>query len=245
MRLNEAEDLETRNDLIVAHMGLVKVLASRLARRVPAQVEIGELVSAGVVGLVDAATRYRPSLGVPFSAFARRRVHGAMLDSLRELDWAPRSVRKMRRDIDAAVARARYALHREPTDREVAEELSVSETEYRKMSEQVRALDVVGTRDSNRHDAQAQLFDGALDPEENAYERVERAELRAHLSRAILELPPRDRQVLSLYYEHELTLAEIGVVLGVGESRVCQLRTQATTRLRTRLRQTLQLGEPR
>src|SRR4051812_4963333 len=99
--------LAERNQRVLDHVGLVKALASRLARRVPAQVEVNELIAVGMVGLIDAAGRYESSLGVPFDAFARRRVHGAMLDSLRSLDWAPRSVRKLRRDVDAAIARLR------------------------------------------------------------------------------------------------------------------------------------------
>lgn len=246
MRMKAAEtSVEARNDLIVAHLGLVKMLACRLAKRVPSQVEVGELISAGVIGLVDAAQRYQPSLGVPFDAFARRRVHGAMLDSLRGLDWAPRSVRKMRRDVDAAIAKVRHATQREPSEDEIAKELHVNETEYRKMLEQVRSLDLGAVRESRSSERQSQWIDLAIDPDESPYERIERAELREHLARAILELPERERYVLSMYYEHELTLAEIGAVLGVGESRVCQLRTQATARLRSRLRETLQIAEAR
>ena len=246
MRVIEAETaVEARNQLVVAHLGLVKVLASRLARRVPSQVEVSELVSAGIVGLVDAARRYEPSLGVPFDAFARRRVHGAMLDSLRGLDWAPRSVRRMRRDLDGAIAKLRGQTQREPTEEEVAKELNLDETAYHRMLDQVRALDVGAVRQANPKGATSLVLELAIDPDESPYQRIERAELRKHLARAIAELPERERKVLALYYEHELTLAEIGEVIGVGESRVSQIRTQATARLRSRLRETLQIGVPR
>ncbi|MEQ1908923.1 MAG: sigma factor, partial [Vicinamibacterales bacterium] len=105
-------DLETRDRLVMEHVGLVRALAGRLAHRVPSQVEVSELISVGVLGLIDAASRFKPSLGVPFDAFARRRIHGAMLDALRDLDWAPRSVRKMGRTMDGTVARLRHELGR-------------------------------------------------------------------------------------------------------------------------------------
>jgi RNA polymerase sigma factor for flagellar operon FliA len=237
--------LDARNGLIVAHLGLVKALASRLARRVPSQVEMSELVSAGILGLVDAARRYEPALGVPFDAFARRRVHGAMLDSLRGLDWAPRSVRRMRRELDAAIAKLRSTLRREPTDAEIASELKLDTAGYERLLNQVRTLDLGVVRQSAGEDGCVPALEIALDPDEGAHARIERAELREHLARALVELPERERRVLALYYEHELTLAEIGAVIGVSESRVSQLRTQAVARLRSRLRVTLQLGEAR
>jgi RNA polymerase sigma factor for flagellar operon FliA len=246
MRVSQTKaSVDKRNSLIVAHLGLVKALALRLAKRVPAQVEVNELVSAGVIGLVDAASRYEPSLGVPFDAFARRRVHGAMLDSLRGLDWAPRSVRRMRRDLDEAIARLRSTLAREPEAQEIAKELGLTEPEYDRMLDQVRALDVGAIRQQSAGNGGASILELAIDPQEGALERIERAELREHLVKALQGLPERERRILSLYYEHELTLAEIGAVIGVGESRVSQLRTQAIARLRSRLRETLQLSEAR
>jgi len=235
-------DLAVRNQLVVEHVGLVKVLASRLAQRVPSQVEVNELVSAGMVGLIDAAGRYRPALGVPFDAFARRRVHGAMLDSLRNLDWAPRSVRKMRRDVDATINRLRHELAREPEGAEIANALNVSEAEYDKMLDQIRAVDIGTMRQLDAGTSDSPMMEVAIDPGEGQQVLLERAEMKQHLARAISELPERERQILSLYYHEELTLAEIGQVIGVGESRVSQLRTQAIARLRGRLRETLQTG---
>ena len=233
------------NQLVLEHVGLVKALASRLAQRVPSHIELNELVSVGLMGLVEAARRYQPSLGVPFDAFARRRVHGAMVDSLRGMDWAPRSVRRMRRDVDGAISRVRHQLNREPTDLEIAGALSVSEPEYHRMLDQIRAVDLAAIRQLESGPDEQSLLDVAFDPEEGPHALLERAEMREHLARAILEIPERERHILSLYYEHELTLAEIGEVIGVGESRVSQLRTQAIARLRSRLRESLQIGEVR
>jgi RNA polymerase sigma factor for flagellar operon FliA len=246
MRMRTAEpNIDACNQLVLAHVGLVKALAARLAQRVPSHIELNELVSVGMMGLVEAARRFEPALGVPFDAFARRRVHGAMVDSLRGMDWAPRSVRRMRRDVDSTIAKVRHHINREPTDLEIASALSVTEKDYRRMLDQIRAVDLAAIRQLESGPDEQSLLDVAFDPEDGPHVRLERAEMREHLARAILQIPPRERQILSLYYEHELTLAEIGEVIGVGESRVSQLRTQAIARLRSRLRETLQLSEVR
>lgn len=233
----EAVDVETRDRLVMQHVGLVKALASRLAHRIPAQVELSELISVGVLGLIDAAGRYQPALGVPFDAYARRRIHGAMLDALRELDWAPRSLRKMRRRVDATVAQLRHDLKREPAGTEIAAALQMSESEYERVLDQLRAADLAIVRRSST-DGRDEL-EVAVDPEEGPHAHLERSELRAMLADAIRELPERERHILAMYYHEELTLAEIGQVIGVGESRVSQLRTQAIARLRAGLGVTL------
>jgi len=242
----EEARLRQRNQLVVQHIGLVKSIARRMAQRVPSQVEVSELMGVGMIGLVDAAGRYEPSLGVPFEAYARRRVHGAMLDSLRRLDGVPRAVRRQRREVDAAISRLRHELQREPTEEEIAQALHLSPEEYERALRQVQLAEAASVRpiDSGAGDASS-LLEFAVDPEEGPQVRLERAELKQHLARAIAELPDRERQILALYYQEELSLAEIGEVIGVGESRVSQLRTQAIARLRTRLRETLQLTDLR
>jgi RNA polymerase sigma factor for flagellar operon FliA len=233
------EDLNTRDKLVMEHVGLVKAMAGRLANRLPSQVEVSELISVGVLGLIDAAGRFNPALGVPFGAFARRRIHGAMLDALRDLDWAPRALRKMRRDVDGAIARLRSELGREPESGEIAAVLNVSEPEYDRMLDELRGADLAAIRQTSNGNRPGAL-EVAVDPGDGPHCRLERQELREHLARAIVRLPERERQILALYYEEELTLAEIGQVIGVGESRVSQLRTQALARLRSLLSDTLQ-----
>lgn len=235
MRMTMPEpDFETRDRLVMEHVGLVRALAGRLAHRVPSQVEVSELISVGVLGLIDAASRFKPTLGVPFDAFARRRIHGAMLDALRDLDWAPRSVRKLGRTMDGTVARLRHELGREPEEKEIAGALNVSESEYGRILDQLKTAELATIRQSTNEDGTSSL-EVAVDPGEGPYARLEREELRQLLAEAITELPDRERQILALYYQEELTLAEIGEVIGVGESRVSQLRTQAIGRLRSRL----------
>jgi RNA polymerase sigma factor FliA len=239
------EERTDRDQLVLQHVGLVKALAQRLAQRLPAQVEMTDLVSVGVLGLIDAATRYKASTGVPFEAFARRRVQGAMLDALRDLDWAPRSLRKMRRDLDSAIGRLRHELKREPNDVEIAAAMNLSETEYDRLLDQVKSLELGALRQLDAPNQEGgSLLELVIDPEEGPEARLERRELREHLARALATLPDRERQILALYYEEELTMAEIGAVIGVCESRVSQLRSLALSRLRASLRESLGQAVP-
>lgn len=235
-----APDLEQRDALVMAHTHLVRSMANRLGRRVPSHVELSELVSVGVLGLIDAAMRYQPALGVPFDAFARRRIHGAMLDSLRRLDRVPRSLRRLQRRVDGTLTELRHMLGREPEESEIAAALGVEPLEYEEMLEELRWADVAMVRSSGTDDEGTDLLELALDTDEGPYQKLERAELRAGLARALGELPERERQILALSYEKELTLAEIGQVMGVSESRISQLRAQAVTRLRSMLHEWLQ-----
>jgi RNA polymerase sigma factor FliA len=229
-------DPEARDRLVLAHVSLVKILAQRLAHRLPPSVELNELMSVGVLGLVEAANRYQPALGVPFDAFARRRIHGAMLDALRNLDWVPRSVRRLRRELDGTVARLRQELGHEPGEAEIAQAMQLTPAQFDKAVEELRAVEVASIRalDALGPDGES-LLNVAVDPGEGPAAEFERGELRKQLARAIDVLPERERQILALSYEEELTLAEIGQVLGVSESRVCQLRSLALSRLRTAL----------
>ena len=232
MTIAPAVDPAQRDALVMAHVDLVKALASRLGRRLPSQVELSELISVGVLGLIEAANRYQPSLGVPFDAFARRRINGAMLDALRGLDWVPRSLRKLQRDVDGAVTNLRHTLGREPEAEEIAAALGVSPREYDTKLDELRLAEVAVLQPAGTSEDSLDLLDVAVD-EQGPYRQLERRELRARLAAAITELPERERQILAMSYEQEMTLAEIGQVIGVGESRVSQLRTQAVVRLRS------------
>ena len=233
-----------RNNLVVENLALVKSLAQRLVQRLPSQVSVEDLISAGVLGLIEAAGRYQPSLGVPFQAFARRRVQGAMLDALRDLDWAPRSLRRLRRDVDAAVSTVRGRTGGEPEQAAIAAELGLSVDEFERTLEQLRTLEIATALELDAPTGDGMtLIEFCMDPGESALETIERDELRTHLARAVEQLPERERHILTLYYEEEMTLAEIGAAIGVCESRVCQLRGVAVSRLRTLLRTSLGLPE--
>jgi RNA polymerase sigma factor for flagellar operon FliA len=229
----------TRDALVMGHVDLVRSMASRLGRRLPSQVEVSELVSVGVLGLIEAANRYQPGLGVPFDAFARRRIHGAMLDALRGLDWVPRSLRRLQRELDEALSRLRHTLGREPEPSEIAAALGLSVAEYEAKLDDLRLADLAAVQPATAGvDEGADLLDVAID-EDGPYGQLERRELRARLVAALKRLPDRERRILALSYQQELTLAEIGAVIGVGESRVSQLRTQAIARLRSLMREWL------
>jgi len=234
-----AVDPAVRDHLVMTHVDLVKAMASRLRRRLPSQVEVSELVSVGVLGLIDAATRYQPTLGVPFDAFARRRIQGAMLDALRGLDWVPRSVRKMQRQSEEITARLRQSLGREPESEEIAAAMGMSIDDYTHLLDEIRTIEVAVARPSQSDGEPTSLIDLVIDTGSGQQVQLERAELRQQLALALRQLPERERHVLSLSYVQELTLAEIGKVLGVGESRVSQIRTQAILRLRSLLRPAL------
>ena len=238
-----AVDPAVRDQLVMTHVDLVKAMACRLRRRLPAQVEVSELVSVGVLGLIDAATRYQPTLGVPFDAFARRRIQGAMLDALRGLDWVPRSVRKMQRQSEEVTARLRQSLGREPETEEIAAAMGVSLDDYTHFLDEVRTVEVAVARPAQADGEPTSLIDLVIDSGSGQQVQLERAELRQHLARALRQLPERERQVLSLSYVQDLTLAEIGKVFGVGESRISQIRTQGILRLRSLLRPALATKE--
>ena len=228
---------EARNQLVMEHVDFVKSLASRLSHRLPPQVECAELVSVGVIGLIDAADRFEPSRGVPFSAFARQRVHGAMLDSLREIDCATRADRRGSREIAAATAQLWHELQREPDADEIAERLGMSEEEYDALVERLRLADALSAE--SLLDADDEDGDGAIAAStEGPDARLERIEREAWLSSAIAKLPQRERLVLTLSYQRGLPLAKVGKALGVSESRASQLRAKATVTLRALLSKT-------
>jgi RNA polymerase sigma factor for flagellar operon FliA len=226
-----------RNRLVMDHVQLVRAVACRLSHRLPSSIELSELIATGTLALVDAAGRYKPSVGVPFEAFARQRVHGAMIDSLRGMDWAPRSLRKKQRAIDGAIGNLRHSLGREPEADEIAASLGLSGAEYDKALDDVRAAELATIRLAGGGNEGDSLLELAVEPGADQCALLERAELGQALASALAKLPERERQVLSLYYEEEMTLAEVGAAMGVSESRISQLRSQAIARLRTFLRE--------
>ena len=220
---------------------LVRRVALNVASRLPSRIDVADLTQAGYLGLIDAALKFDADKGVRFWTYAELRIRGAILDSLRGLDWLPRSVRRRRREIDAASARLEACLGRAPTDGELANELSLTLTSFRKMVDEVR-----------RAEASAELVEGldgagvfVRDPDaEDPYDRLERRELVAHLADAIEALSERERLVLTLYYHEELTMKEVGEVLRVNESRVSQIHSKAIKTLRARFERHLRPQPP-
>ena len=225
-----------RDALIVATLPLIKHVAHRVATRLPANIEMRDLINAGVLGLLDAVDKFEPERGVKFKTYAEVRIRGAILDSLRNLDWAPRSLRKKSKDLERIYADLSQKLGRPATDEEVSEAMGEDIEDFHALVEQLHGLTIgsfenVGDSEDSDNYINYYPDDGTNDP----YVRFQSNELTALLAQAIDELPEKERLVLSLYYYEEFTMKEIGTLLGVNESRVPQLHTKATLRLRSRL----------
>jgi RNA polymerase sigma factor for flagellar operon FliA len=234
------DDKALRDRLILTYAPLVKYVAGRLGSGLPAHVDEEDLVSYGLLGLIGAIERYDPDRDVKFETYAITRIKGAIIDELRSLDWVPRSVRARAREIERAIAALEAKLHRPPTDEEIAgqvgitvDELENSLTDISRSS--IAALDELWTVGGSGGD-QVALIDTIEDADAPAPDSALTAtELKEALGEAITRLPEREKLVVTLYYYEELTLREIGEVLGVTESRVSQLHTKAILRLKARL----------
>jgi RNA polymerase sigma factor for flagellar operon FliA len=232
-------DDAARDALVGAHIELVKRIARRMQMGLPATVEYGDLVGYGMLGLYDALQKYLPEMGVKFETYATTRVRGAILDGLRVHDSAPRSLRQRGRQVTQVIAELQGRLGRNATDAEIASALGVSLAEFEKLLMELNALSLISLDqplDSGEEGAGSTLGEMILQQEgPDPLAEVERQELLEELAQAIDSLPERERLIIALYYYEELTLKEIGAVLDVTESRVCQLHTRALLRLRARL----------
>ncbi len=222
--------------LLADHLPQVRYLARHIHDRLPPHVPLDDLVHAGIVGLLDALKKFDPAKEVQFRTYAKFRIRGAILDSLRDLDWGPRDLRRKGRMIEDAMCRLSMVLGRDPSEREVADELSIPLEELQAILTDLNGLEVGSLQCVVDGDAEYDLAERIPgSPDEIPDVVCERQETRARLAEAISELTEREQQVLSLYYYEELTMKDIGEVLGVGESRVSQIHSVAVMRLRTRL----------
>jgi RNA polymerase sigma factor FliA len=223
-----------RDEIILAHLAQVHLIARRIHERLPGHVSFEDLVSAGIVGLIAAVDNFNPSQNVQLKTYAEHKIRGAILDSLRSLDWAPRDRRKRAKQVRAAIFAAQQRLHREPDEEEIAAELQISVDEYRTWLSETQGLDLE-TLEYAPGDQEGQtLLRLVSDSEDKSPARVlERSELEKLLAEAIRRLPAAERTVLSFYYQEELSLREIAQILNVHLSRVSQLKAQAILRLRT------------
>lgn len=223
--------------LVNEQLPQVRYIARRIHERLPQHVQIEDLVNAGVLGLIDAVHKFDPRKNVQFKSYAKFRIRGAILDSLRELDWSPRDLRRKARQIEEATSRLSIRLGRSATEAEIAEELEMDLDEFQRVIGELDGLDLGSLQvesPSDGHDEDlCEYLPG--DPEISPYYLCLRSEIKKHLAAAIAELSDKEQQVLSLYYYEELTMKEVGAVLGVGESRVSQVHTLAVIRLRSKL----------
>jgi RNA polymerase sigma factor FliA len=241
LEYRHSKDKAIRDRLILTYAPLVKYVAGRVGSGLPAHVDEEDLVSYGLLGLMGAIDRFDPSRDIKFETFAIARIKGAIIDELRSLDWVPRSVRSRARDIERAMADLERELHRAPTDEELSEKLGVtvdelddSLTDISRSS--IAALDELWTISGSSGGDQVALIDTIEDTSgPDPQGALAQTELREALGEAIARLPEREKLVVTLYYYEELTLREIGEVLGVTESRVSQLHTKAILRLKAHL----------
>jgi len=231
-----------RDALIKQYVPLVQRLAHHMIAKLPPNVEVDDLIQVGMIGLAEALSRYEPSQGVQFETFATQRIRGAMLDELREGDWLSRGSRKSQKDIEKAVSRLEHRLGRAPVESEIAAELKLPLAEYQSLLGRVRGAQLVYLEDMGGN-GQGEDDDGFLDrhaavadTEADPMSLLKDQRLRTALVAAIDTLPERERFIMGMYYEQDMNLKEIAAVLGVTESRVCQLHSQSIARLRSKMR---------
>ncbi|MBI4875088.1 MAG: FliA/WhiG family RNA polymerase sigma factor [Acidobacteria bacterium] len=236
MRLNttiSADDsqLSARDRTVIEHLPLVKGIAIRVHENLPVHVDVDDLVHAGILGLFDAVNKFDPSKKVAFSAYAKHRIKGAMLDSLRQLDWASRDLRRRHKQVEEAARTLATELQRNPTEAEVAKKMGVEEQRWRQMMVDLSTAGLISasTRSGDKEDLPAPDFPSKPDTQPDRM--CEREQLRDALSCAMQTLPARYQKVVVLYYTNEMTMKEIGGVLGINESRVSQIHKAALEKM--------------
>jgi RNA polymerase sigma factor for flagellar operon FliA len=225
-----------RDQLLLEHLSTVRYLARRIHERLPQHVELDDLISAGVVGLIDAASKFDHTKKVQFKSYAQFRIRGAILDSLRTLDWSPRELRRKGRAVEEAIRSVTQKLGRVPSEQEIAREMELSLGDYQQLLGELKGLEIGSLhmeRTEDSGDEELAYIPGS--PDEDPLFRCLQGEMKQRLTDAIEELPEKERMVLTLYYYEELTMKEIGLTLGVVESRVSQIHSSAVVRLRAAL----------
>jgi RNA polymerase sigma factor for flagellar operon FliA len=225
------------NATLKQYSPLVRRLAHQMIAKLPANVEIDDLIQVGMIGLTDAMTRFDAAQGVQFETFATQRIRGAMLDELRGADWMSRGTRKQQREIEAAVHKLEQQLGRAPQESEIAKSMGLTLGDYQELLGKVRGTQLIYLEDMSGDDGDADFLDRHVGTEEeNPLAQLQDRRMREALVEAIKTLPEREQYVMSMYYEQDMNLKEIAAVLGVTESRVCQLHSQSIARLRAKMR---------
>lgn len=231
------KDAEERERLLLEHLPQVKYIARRIHDRLPAQVPLDDLIHAGVVGLIDAVEKFDPRKNVQLRSYAKFRIRGAILDSLREMDWSPRHLRRQARRIEEAHRDLKLRLGRVASEPELAKEVGMSLEDFQHLLGELRGLDL-GSLQAESMDPQAEEEVVSYRPggtDKDPFFLCLNGEIRSHIATALEDLDEKEKQVVTLYYLEELTMKEVGAVLGVGESRVSQIHSAAIVRLRARL----------
>ena len=233
---------EKRNELILTYTPLIKYIATRLAARLPAQVSLDDLISCGIIGLIDAINKFDVSKNVQFKTYAEFRVKGAMLDELRALDWVPRSIRRKTTDLEKAYADIEKQVGRPATDEEVAQNMGLSLDDFYKLLDETKSvsfMDIEFLRQKATEANDPTLAETFAMDDNDPFTAINLAQIRELIAGAISDLPEKEKLTVSLYYQDELTMKEIGEVLGYTESRISQMHSKAMYRLRTKLKKSL------
>lgn len=241
---SQAEQLDParRDELILTYAPLIKYIANRLASRLPPQVAVDDLVSCGIIGLIDAINKFDPAKNVQFKTYAEFRIKGAMLDELRALDWVPRSVRRKITELERTYAELEGKLGRPATDEETACTLGISLPEFHRLLDETKAvtfLDIDFLRQKAPEENDADPTEVFTRDERDPFTALNLTQTKDLVARAISELPEKEKLTVALYYQEELTMKEIGEVLGYTESRISQMHSKAMLRLRTKLKKSL------
>lgn len=233
----QVDEKEEREQLIMKELPQVYYIARRIHERLPQQVPLEDLVHAGVVGLIESTRSFDPSKSVPFKSYAKFRIRGAILDSLRELDWGSRQLRHKGRQIEEAISKLSKQLNRQPEEEEIAAELGISIDELYAIAHRIDGAILIGQQVSSTYDRSENmdLIESAPSRDENPFELCMRTEVKDKLAKAIATLSEKEQMVISLYYKEELTMKEIAAVMQLGESRISQLHTLALPKLRAAL----------
>jgi RNA polymerase sigma factor FliA len=239
------QDKEERDRILLEQLPQVRYLARRIHERLPRHVPLDDLIHAGVIGLIDALNKFDRSKHVQFGAYAKFRIRGAILDSLREMDWGPRELRRKARRLEEAQRKLSMELSRSPTEVEMAKELNLELREFQRLLSELDGLEVGSLHLESPWDGRDEDLCDYLpnSPEDTPFFRCMRSEMKEFLARAIADLPGKEQQVLALYYFEELTMKEVGAVLGIGESRVSQIHSLAVVRLRARLEELMRTAK--
>jgi RNA polymerase sigma factor for flagellar operon FliA len=226
-----------REHILMEQLPQVRYIARRIHERLPRHVPFEDLVHAGVLGLIDALNKFDLSKHVQFSSYAKFRIRGAILDSLRELDWSPRELRRKGRLVDSTYSHLSGKLGRAPYENEIAQEMGINLGEFQSLLAELDGLELGSLRIESPRDGKTEDLTDYVPskPEETPFFQCLRSEMKHLLAEAISELPKKEQRVLALYYYEELTMKEVGAALGIGESRVSQIHSLAMVRLRARL----------
>ena len=235
MTYNPANDADVER-CVVQFAPLVKRLAHYMMASLPRSVELDDVIQSGMLGLLDAARRFKDTLGAQFETYAVQRIRGAMLDGLRQSDWLPRGLRRSLRQVEAAIRKLEQEHGRPPSEQELADALGMPLGDYQQLLQDARGYQLVSSEDLQGQGEESFFDQYCADDRPDPLQSLLDDDQRSMLVKAVKDLPEREQKVMGLYYEQDMNLREIGEVLGVSESRVCQLHSQAIARLRSRLR---------